>query len=510
MFKSVIRWAMSIAFFIGLLFVGRWAYMRTLSSDVADENLVHTVKRQSLDDTVVERGTIESQNTVYGKNELQGYETTITFILPEGTAVKKGDVIVRLDSSKIDQQIAQKKLALAEAEGKLKEAQQSKIAKENEGKGKIVVAKRELILAEIEVVKYLDGDYKAEEAEFLRLIADGKAQLKKFLDERANIEVLVKKGYRSPEQLDEFKLRINSLTKAVERDEQKLENLKLYDSKLKETTFRGKVEDAKLKVEREIATADAEVEKADVAIRSAESVVELHRTELANLDESLKKCEMTAPQDGTVAYANQPWYDASQRIKVGARLYSRQDIYFLPDMQNMQVKLSLHESVINRVKADQQVSIRLDAFSDRRLEGKVTYVSELASSSFDDSKSYDAVVLIKEIPTDLAMKPGMTAEVEILVGTYADIVAIPIGAVTEHFQQSYVYLQNGSDFQRKAIKVGRKTHAFIEVTEGLSEGDIIATDAYQRGTKDFGAAERKSNASRGQEKISDDKNPEEE
>lgn len=493
--QKLIRYLIGCLVIAGLAYGLWWTYQSSFAAQSVDETLTHRVQKSTLDDTVVERGTVESQNTVYGKCELPGFETSITFIVAEGTFVKNGDVIAKLDATKIEQQVAQKKLALAEAEGKLKEARQNKISKENEGKGKIVVAERELILATIEVEKYTEGDYKAEEAEFKRLIAEGQAALKKQEDDRANIEVLVKKGYRSPEQLDEYKFRVDSLTNAVKRDEQKLENLRKWDSKLKNTTFRGKVDDARLKVEREKATAEAELEKADIAIQSAESVVQLHKSELESLEESLAKAEMKAPQDGTVAYANQPWFDASQRIKVGTRLYPQQDIYFLPDMTKMQVKLSLHESVINRVKAEQKASIRLDAFSDRRLDGRIKYVSELAASSFTDSKSYDAIVLIDEFPADIALKPGMTAEVEVLVGTYKDILAIPVGTVTEHFQQSYVYVQKSRDsFERRAIKVGKTTHAFIEVLEGLSEGEVIATDAYQRGTKDFSASERKASA----------------
>ena len=73
------------------------------------ELLLHVVQRRTLDDTVVERGTVESQNTVYGKCELPGDESSIVSIVPEGTVVSKGDVIVKLESSKINQQIALKK-----------------------------------------------------------------------------------------------------------------------------------------------------------------------------------------------------------------------------------------------------------------------------------------------------------------------------------------------------------------------------------------------------------------
>ena len=460
-------------------------------SENASEILTHLVKLRTLEDTVIERGTIESQNTVYGKCELPGNDNSIVSIVPEGTFVKAGDVIVKLESAKIDQQIALKKIALNEALGKLKEAEQNLIAKKNEGLGKIVTAKRELEIATIDVEKYRDGDSKAEESELLRLIAENQAQLQKFLDERSNIEILVKKGYRSPEQLDEYRLRVNSLSKAVERDKQKLKNLKEYDFKLKMTTFQGKATDAESKLERETSTAKAEEEKAEGMIASAQNLVELHQSELKDLEKLLAKCEMKAPQDGTVAYANQPWYDASQRIRNGSRVYQQQDIFFLPDMNKMQVKLGIHESVINRIKKDQMVSIRLDAFSDVTLKGQISRVAELAASSYDDAKNYDAVVLINEIPESLALKPGMTAEVEILVGTYEDILAIPVGAVTEHFQQSYAYVASGSSFKRKPIKTGRTTHSFVEVLSGLNEGESVAMDAYQRGTNDFAAAERK-------------------
>ena len=490
-----VRLGFGVVLLVAISF-GLFELYRRVKPVTASESDVmrHAVQRRTLEDTVIERGTVESQNTVYGKCELPGSESSIVFIVPEGTLVAKGDVIVKLESAKIDQQIALKRIALNEAEGKLKEAQQNLIAKRNEGEGKIVTAKRELEIARIDVEKYRDGDSKAEESELLRLIADGQAQLQKIQDERSNIEVLVKKGYRSPEQLDEYRLRVNSFTKAVERDKQKLNNLKLFDYKLKMTTFQGKESDAGTKVIREGSTAEAEIEKAESAIASAKNLVALHQSELDELIKTLAKCEMTAPQDGTVAYANQPWFDASQKIRTGSKVYQQRDIFFLPDMLNMQVKLRVHESIINRIKKDQTVTIRLDAFPDVKLNGSISYVAELAASSFDDAKSYDATVLIKEIPEGISLKPGMTAEVEILIGTYEGILAIPVGALTEHFQLSYVYIAKGNDFTRKIVKTGRTTHSFVEIVEGLEPDDLVAMDAYRRGTSDFASSERKAGA----------------
>ncbi len=502
--RSLVRLGFGVGLIVALGLGLFEVYRRMSPAAGADSDVMrHTVQQRTLDDTVIERGTVESQNTVYGKCELPGSESSIVFIVPEGTVVVKGDVIVRLESAKIDQQIALKRISLNDAQGKFKEAQQNLIAKRNEGAGKIVIAKRELEIAKIEVIKYRDGDFFAEESELQRLIKDGQALLEKTLDDRRKTEELVKKGYRSPEQLDESGLRVESLKKAVQRDEQKLSNLRKYDRQLKMTTFQGKEEDAEKKVEREISTDKAEIEKAESTISSADNLVKLHQSELDELLETLAKCEMKAPQDGTVAYANQPWFDASQKIRTGSKVYQQRDIFFLPDMLNMQVKLGVHESIINRIKKDQTVTIRLDAFPDVKLNGHISYVAELAASDFDDAKNYDATVLIKEIPEGISLKPGMTAEVEILVGTYQDILAIPVGAVTEHFQLSYVYVAKGNDFVRKVVKTGRSTHSFIEITEGLEPGDSVAMDAYRRGTSDFASAERKAGANQSSGKASE-------
>ncbi len=456
----------------------------------------YSVQRRTVDDTVVERGTLESKNTVHGRCELPGWENKIIKLVAEGTFVKKGELVAKLEADKIDQQIAQKKVALNEAHGKLAQTKQELAVQLNKGESDIATAELELKLAELDLEKYRDGDFVAEKTELERLIAEGQAQLEKVNDDRRNIEVLVKKGYRSPEQLSEFKLRESSYKFAVDRDQQKLRVLEKYDHKRKLTEFDAKAKEAKRKLNRAKTTADAEKQKAESAISSAQNAVSLHEKELKDLDNVLAKSTLLAPQDGTVAYANQPWYGPEDRIREGASVRQQQDIFYLPDMANMQVRVNIHESVVNRVKIEQTASIRLDAFSDIKLKGKVTFVAELAASSYSNTKNYDALVIIEDIPANLALKPGMTAEVEIMVGTYTDIVAVPVGAVTEHFQQTYCYVEVGSKYERRSVKIGRITHSFFEIVEGLNPGDKVALDAYQRGTADFAAAEREANAKR--------------
>lgn len=476
-----------------LAILGFTAYqMRGVFSDARTESEVgstYLVVRRTIEDRVVERGTVESQKTVYGKCELPR-RSKITFIVPEGSEVQKGDRVVEFESNETQVLIDQKNVEINEAMSKQDEAEQALKIQQNKNDTDIATAQLEYELAVIDLEKYELGTFVAEEAEMERAIKEDEAELEKVSDEKKSIEILVKKGYRSPQQLREYELLENKFQFAVVRDKQKLRVLVEYELKRQMTELKAKAAENKLKLVRAKETAKAELLKAKAAVTNAENGVKILQDQLNELQEQLGKCVLLAEQDGTVAYANERWYDASERIREGTEMYSGRDVYYLPDMTRMQVKASVHESVIDRIKNDQNVAIRLDAFSDRKLSGTVSSVANMAASSWSSVQNYEVIVLIDSLPTDLAIKPGMTAAVDILVGTYEDVVAVPVGAITEHFEQTYVYVISDGIGVRQKVETGRVTHSFIEITKGLEPGSVVALDAYQRGLEDFAEAER--------------------
>lgn len=470
---------------------GAYRFRHIVIPTASDSNSAaeYLVTRRTIEDRVVERGTIESQNTVYGKCELPGWQNKIIWIVPEGTAIKKGMEVAKLEAEEINQQIAQKRVALNEAKGKLQQSKQELDIQINKGASDVATAQLEWELAKLDLVKYEKGDFVAEKADQERAIKEAEAALEKAREDLRNMALLVKKGYRELAQLRELELRVDGWAFQVERDKQKLFVLDEYTFTRQITELRAKAEESERKLARAKTTAEAEKLKVEGTVANAENAVKLHEDELKSLEDVLAKCTLTAPQDGTVAYANTRWMDPSERIREGTTVRSQQDIFYLPDMTNMQVKASIHESVIDRIEVGQKASIRLDAFSEK-LEGEVSYVSELAASTYSDAKNYDATVVIKKIPEGMPLKPGMTAEVDILVGTYTNVVAVPVGAITEHFQQTFVYVLNGSAAERRLVSTGRMTHAFVEIIDGLEVGEVVALDAYQRGIDDFAEAER--------------------
>lgn len=459
------------------------------SESDSDEAATYTVQRRTLEDRVVERGEVESQKTVYGKCEIPG-RNKITFIVSEGTEVKKGERVAEFETNEIDQDIKQKEVELNEAKGKLDEAVQALKLKANENDTNIAAAQLAFDIAQIELKKFELGDFISESSDMLRAIKEAEAALEKVRDEKTNMVILVKKGYRTPQQLLEVQLREQTYQFAVERDKRKYQVLMTYDREKRLIEYRGKLAESELKLDRSQKTADAELLKAEAAVENAKNGVAILEQQLEEYLKLREKCTLYAEQDGTVAYANERWYDPSERIREGTELYSGRNVYYLPDMTRMQVKANVHESVVDRIEVGQKATIRLDAFSDTRLSGTVSKVAGMAASTYSSVQNYETIILIDELPYDLAIKPGMTAAVDILVGTYEDVVAIPVGAITEHFEQSYVYVLTNDQSERRRVRTGRSTHAFVEITEGLEPGEDVALDAYQRGIKDFADVER--------------------
>jgi hypothetical protein len=199
--------------------------------------------------------------------------------------------------------------------------------------------------------------------------------------------------------------------------------------------------------------------------------------------------QIRAPQAGKVACANKGWFDPEERIREGASVRRQQDVFYLPGMSKMQVKVNVHESVVNKIKQGLKASVRVDAFPKAPISGAVNFVAELATSSFNNTKNHDVMVVIDEIPEGVQIRTGLTAQVDITIGVNENELAVPVGAISEHSQQSYLYLKKPGGPERIKVSTGRSSHSFVEITEGVSVGDVVMPDARQRGLGDFGQNE---------------------
>ena len=417
---------------------------------------------------------------------MHGWQNKITFIVEEGAAVVEGDVVVKFDASEIETEIAGQKVTVNLAQGSADESREEIEVRKNQNESDIAAAKLEKELADLDLEKYREGDYKAELAELDRSIAESKAALEQRTDELKNMRLLVKKGYREPERLTQMEQAVKSANFQVERDEQKKEVLEKFTFKRQITELQSKADEASRKLSRAETTAKAELSKAELKLANAKKRLKIEQDELKEQEAQLEKAQIEASQSGTVAYANHRWMDPQFKIRPGGNVHRRQTVFHLPDMTRMQVQLDVHESLVNKLKVGQKAIVRVAPFPDRKFTGHIKKIADLARSDRNtEEKAYKATVVIDDFPEDVKLKPGMSAETEIHVRTLTDVAAIPVQAVTQIAGKEYAYVKHGSRYERIPIEVSEGNESFLVVDSGLGPGDVVAMDAYQRGREDI-------------------------
>lgn len=108
--------------------------------------------------TVSESGTIHPREEVILRNDLDR-DAKITFIVPEGKQVKKGELLVVLDTTDLEQRVAERRIRVQTAEASLVHGEENLKFVENQGQTNIEQAELLYRFARQDLQQYLDGEY---------------------------------------------------------------------------------------------------------------------------------------------------------------------------------------------------------------------------------------------------------------------------------------------------------------------------------------------------------------
>ena len=209
-------------------------------------------------------------------------------------------------------------------------------------------------------------------------------------------------------------------------------------------------------------------------MKSEQAAYELEEVRLNRLLAQQKQCTIVAPQDGMVVYANEQGGRFGQpqvTVEEGAAVRERQTILRLPDLSKMQVKVNVHESKVEELKPSMRARIRI---LDRELQGEVKSIAnqpEPGGFFSANVKEYATLVRIDGQPEGL--RPGMTAEVEILVAHVKDALLLPLACVVEQEGEFFAWVQKGSAIEKRKLLLGYSNDQFLEVKDGVAEGESV-------------------------------------
>jgi len=415
--------------------------IRGLFKTTSLEIIPHEIRVGALPITVTEKGALESAKNDDVYCQVEG-QTTIISIIPEGTRVTKGQLVCELDSAALRDQLNNQKITTQGAEAAY---QQSKLTRE---------------VAEIAVKEYEEGIYTQERATINGEIKLAESDLARAEDRVAWSNRMFEKGYVSKAQKISEELNYQKAQFSLEQAQSKLRVLEEY---------------TKAKTIKEL---KSDVEKARSDELAKEQTLQIEREKEAKYEKQIANCKLYAPGDGLVVYANDPgrsFGNNAPQIEEGATVRERQKIFSLPDISNMQVNAKVHESQIDKITPGMKARIRVDAFADVELDGSVVDVAPLPDpTSFfsSDIKVYTTHIKIDSpLP---GLRPGMNAEVVILVDRKEDVLSVPVQAILEYQGKAHVAYRAADGYERKEVKLGATNDKFVEITEGVTEGMVVA------------------------------------
>jgi len=135
------------------------------------------------------------------------------------------------------------------------------------------------------------------------------------------------------------------------------------------------------------------------------------------------------------------------------------------------VRISVPENEINKIKKNQTVSISIPALGSNTYEGKVEKIGVMADRL---SKTYEVKVRIHN--SEMEIKPGMLCDIELSVDDMNSSFTVPYQAVIKDKDDlNYVFLVNPQTKSaiKKQVKLGRFINNQVEITSGVSQGDIL-------------------------------------
>jgi RND family efflux transporter MFP subunit len=241
------------------------------------------------------------------------------------------------------------------------------------------------------------------------------------------------------------------------------------EAKLKVADAEQALREAEEKLNSDKAIDQATIEDKKNASRKAEYDAQRAQTSLASMT-------LKAPSDGNISLLS-IWHNGSESIfKAGERAWPGTPIAELPDASSMRIAARVDETERGRLALQQPVTLQLDAIADRQFTGRVERIGTIATSDFSAGwpipRNFDLEINIDQ--ADTRLKPGMTAQISVIVDRVQDAIAIPAQASFVRSGQTVAYVWDGSKFQERPIQIERRSRDRILISSGLKSGDLVA------------------------------------
>jgi HlyD family secretion protein len=243
------------------------------------------------------------------------------------------------------------------------------------------------------------------------------------------------------------------------------------EAKLKLADVEQKLHELEEKLKADRASSQATIQSKIQA--SQKAAYDVQRAERA-----LTTMTLQAPLAGMISLVLMWRAEGESPFKPGDRAWPGAPIAELPDVSTLRISARVEETERGRLALEQIVTAHMDAIADREFSGRIEKISTIATSDFSGGwpfpRNFDLSIALDQ--TDARLKPGMTAQLTVVVDKVPNALTIPVQASFQKSGRTVAYVWAGSKFREHGIEIGRRSGDRILVVKGLQPNDRVALD----------------------------------
>lgn len=468
-------------FWIGaalLAILGAYISSRGSSSRHDEESSIITERAatRSFDIEVRSVGELEAARSNMIFSSLKGDQGKIIHLVADGTYVKTGELLVKLDPTPFEEAIEEQEAAIREQEGKVQALEQALEGEICQAEHETKTAKFEVHSAALELEKITKGDNPQELARLQSTMQKASIKYEEFNGYSQDLLELERQGFLNASELHQAKKKLSEEKEAYEIAKMEYDTVVNYVHPMRIEKANTTLLRAQCKEEESVRLGDIKIAKARALLEHAKYELVERQMQLQSSYATLALTELKAPAPGIVVHREEFRNSQKRKPRVGDVVMRNQALLDLPDLDSMIVKTKVREADLFKIGIGKSVLVSVDAYPQLLLKGKVASIGVLALSDMTkmgDEKYFDVKVDLDK--GDPRLRPGMTSRVVILADKIENRLAIPVYAVFEKNHQSYCYLAQGrSKFCLQPVELGASNEYWIEIINGLQEGDVVS------------------------------------
>jgi HlyD family secretion protein len=445
------------------------------SHSTAEAQLVQ-VEKGDLDIQVQTVGVLDAARTHMVSSAIRGDKGKIIYLVDDGALVAKDDVLVRLDPTPFETEVHRLGGEVRSLTASVDSARQMLEWEKNQKEREIQTARFNLKVAKLELHKLVEGEGPLQLAQYKGELDKAKEELDRYQDYIVELGKLQDQGFGNPTEITLARQKVDQLREMYDTARRRYTSYKEHVLPTSIEAARAKADKAEMEIQQLEKGTDFKVARAQAVLAEVQGKLETAQTSLKQALDEMKKTTIKAPFGG-IAILYETFRDGQKRKpRVGDLVWQNQPLLYLPDISTMIVNTQIREVDLHKVALGQPCAVRVDAFPDSLIRGKVTLIGMLAAERFEGGigEKYFQLTVTLEGQNN-RLRPGMTARITVDSEDATGILYVPVHAVFNDGAHTFCYRAvNNGKFREQAVVVGRQNEDAVEIVSGLEKGDRVS------------------------------------